>query len=112
MGKHVWNGKALVQKVHQATKSGLLDTDAEILEDADRRVRKDTTNLEMSIDILQPPTETGEGFTSQVGSEEDYAAIQELGPDDGHKYGFTPYMGPAVNVHGKNMGSNIKKHLG
>ncbi|MBN9393436.1 MAG: hypothetical protein J0I20_35725 [Chloroflexi bacterium] len=107
-----WNGNQILAKLRQAEKEGLLDTDADILEEADRRVRKDTTNLEMSIDILQPPTATGEGFTSQVGSEEAYAAIQELGPADGRKYGYTPYLRPALDIHGKNLAGNIKKHFG
>lgn len=106
-----WNGAQILAKVRQAEKEGLLETDAAILEEADRRVRKDTTNLEMSIDILQPPTATGDGFTSKVGSEEAYAAIQELGPSDGRKYAFTPYLRPARDLEVKKLAERIKKRM-
>ena len=106
-GKFIWNGAKLLAAGSKAQEAGLRAVANRIVEKAKATVRVDSSNLQGSIKI-QSFEATKNGFTVEVGSTEDYAAIQELGPADERKYGFTPYLQPAADQESLTLISDIK----
>jgi hypothetical protein len=83
-----------------------LDKGAMLVEsDAKRIVRVDTGLLRASIDTIPRP------LTRYVGSHKEYAAAQEFGRPDLPRYGYTPYLRPALEKNTQNIVNLVKKSL-
>lgn len=105
-----WNGTAILAKVKAAEAAGVQETAEAIATEAKNRVHVDSGDLKNSIDVLGVATD-GEGVSAQVGSESDHAIYQEVGVHSKPSYGFTPYLRPSLDIHGKRLAANIKKRM-
>lgn len=109
----MWNGNEILARLRQAEEAGLNETLKDAVDSAKHYVRVDTGNLQSHIDVVQPAQAEGDGFSGQFGVEDvEYAMDQEVGPTDGRKYGFTPYLRPALDINAPKLAGNIKKHFG
>lgn len=107
-----WHGDEVLAKLRQAEKGGLQETDEAIIEEDKRLVAVLTGALQSDQTIIQPPTDTGDGFKSLVGSENlPYAAIQEVGPADGRPYAYRPHLRPAMDLEAPRLAERIKKRM-
>jgi phage gpG-like protein len=83
-----------------------LDKSAILVEnDAKRIVRVDTGVLRASINTISQP------LIRYIGSSKDYAAAQEFGRPDLPRYGYTPYLRPALEKNTQNIIMLIKKAI-
>jgi phage gpG-like protein len=83
-----------------------LDQGALLVEnDAKRLVRVDTGVLRASINTVSRP------MVRYIGSSKVYAAAQEFGRSDLVRYGYTPYLRPALEKNTVNIVNLIKKTL-
>jgi len=73
--------------------------------DAKRLVRVNTGLLRASIDTIPRP------LTRYIGSHKEYAAAQEFGRPDIPRYGYTPYLRPALEKNTQNIVNLVKKSL-
>jgi hypothetical protein len=107
-----WNGDQVLARVRQAEEAGLNDTLKDAVDTAKEYVRVDTGNLKSKIRVVEPAQSGGDGVTGQFGVDDvEYAMDQEVGPTDGRKYGFTPYIRPSADINAKKLAGNIKKHF-
>jgi len=84
-----------------------LDKSAFLVErDAKHRVRVDTGRLKNSIDIIRKPLER------RIGTSVQYAAAQEFGRPDMPRYGYTPYLRPALRNNKDKINQLIKQATG
>ena len=84
-----------------------LDEAAHLVElEAKHRVRRDTSRLMTSIDVIKRP------LTRYIGSSVVYARAQECGRADLPRYGYTPYLRPAIRNNKAEIKRLIKEGLG
>jgi hypothetical protein len=107
-----WKGEALLAKVRKAEQAGLLEHDEAVASGARDRALVASGTWRDSIRVITPPTATGHGFMSEVGSDSiAYGAIQELGPADGRAYRYRPAIRPAADAEGSKLSGRIAGHM-
>ena len=98
--------KILADKINRPKVEKALDKGAFLVEgDAKRLVRVDTGRLKNSVDTIRRPLERS------IGSSVQYAAAQEYGRVDLPRYGYTPYLRPALRKNKQSINRLIAEAL-
>ena len=105
------NKRQLIAELRQAQLEGLKKTGKRVVKSAKRKVRKKSHDLEKSIEMKGQPKRGPNGYTLEIGSDLPYAGVQEQGFKDGRKYGYTTYMGPALDEEAPGLTADIKEIL-
>jgi hypothetical protein len=126
--KFDWRGAAVAATVRAAMSDTVVEVAEEVRDEAKVLVAVDTGRLDESIQVQQAePFVASDGAISiEVGVDKDaagqpieYAAIQELGPDDansenadaGRTYTYTPYMLPGLDAAKPKAVNRLKRNF-